>query len=595
MKRTNYAGRTSEKQIGQEVVLKGWVATRRNLGGLIFIDLRDREGIVQLVFDEEKYPEAFAVADKVRNEYIIEVKGDVRARKEVNPDMATGKIEVEVKVAHQLAASKTPPFSVKDDTEAGEDMRLKYRFIDLRRPKMMNYLKMRSKMSSVIHRYFDDHEFLDVETPDLTRSTPEGARDFLVPSRVYPGHFYALPQSPQLFKQLLMAAGVDRYYQLARCFRDEDLRGDRQPEFTQVDMEMSFASAEEIQTITEGLIKQVMKEVKGIDIKTPFPRMEWQYAMDKYGTDKPDTRFDMLIQDLSDVFKDSDFRVFAGTIADGGFVRAICVPGGADKYSRKKIEAKQEYIKRFHAKGLAWVKVTDDGFTGPVAKNIRGQEAAVKEAMVANAGDLILFVAGSFQVVCDSLGWLRRQIGHEMGMIDENKWNYMWLVNWPMFEYDEGWGRWIAAHHPFTMLNPEDLHYLDDGEDPHKAHAQSYDIILNGQEIGGGSIRVHDPKIQEKIFKALGYSKEQAEQRFGFLLRGLEYGMPPEGGLAFGLDRWVLMLAHADSIRDVIPFPKNSKGVEPMTEAPGTVTKEQLDELHIKPVDDDQQSDPADK
>lgn len=582
MKRTNYVGRTSEKQIGQEVVLKGWVASRRSFGGLIFIDLRDREGIVQLVFDEKKYPEAFKVANEVRNEYIIEVRGVVRKRAEANPDMKTGTIEVEVEEANQLATSMTPPFSVKDDTEANEEMRLKYRFIDLRRPKMMNYLKLRSKMTSIVHRYFDNHDFLDVETPDLTRSTPEGARDFLVPSRMYPGHFYALPQSPQLFKQLLMASGVDRYYQMARCFRDEDLRGDRQPEFTQIDMEMSFASAEEIQETTEGLIKMMMKEIKGIDIKTPFPRMKWQYAMDKYGTDKPDTRFEMLIEDLTDLFKNSSFKLFANEAnQEHHFVRAICVPKGAEKYSRKDLEEKEEYIKRYHAKGLAWVKVGANGYTGTIADQISDQAEEINKRLGANEGDLILFVAGSFQVVCDSLGWLRRQIGHEMHMMNDNQWNYMWLVDWPMFEYDEGWGRWIAAHHPFTMLNPEDLHYLNEGEDPHKAHAQSYDIILNGQEIGGGSIRVHDPKIQEKIFKALGYSKEEAETRFGFLIKGLEYGMPPEGGLAFGFDRWVLMLAHANSIRDVVPFPKNSKGIEPMTAAPGTVSQGQLDELHI--------------
>ena len=582
MKRTNYVGRTSEKQIGQEVVLKGWVASRRSFGGLIFIDLHDREGIVQLVFDEKKYPEAFKVANEVRNEYIIEVRGVVRKRAEVNPDMETGTIEVEVEEANQLATSMTPPFSVKDDTEANEEMRLKYRFIDLRRPKMMKYLKLRSKMTSIVHRYFDNHDFLDVETPDLTRSTPEGARDFLVPSRTYPGHFYALPQSPQLFKQLLMAAGVDRYYQMARCFRDEDLRGDRQPEFTQIDMEMSFASAEEIQETTEGLIKMMMKEIKGIDIKTPFPRMKWQYAMDKYGTDKPDTRFEMLIEDLTDLFKNSSFKLFANEAnQERHFVRAICVPQGAEKYSRKDLEEKEEYIKRYHAKGLAWVKVGANGYTGTIADQISDQAEEINKRLGAHEGDLIIFVAGSFQVVCDSLGWLRRQIGHEMHMMNDNQWNYMWLVDWPMFEYDEGWGRWIAAHHPFTMLNPEDLHYLNEGEDPHKAHAQSYDIILNGQEIGGGSIRVHDPKIQEKIFKALGYSKEEAETRFGFLIKGLEYGMPPEGGLAFGFDRWVLMLAHANSIRDVVPFPKNSKGIEPMTAAPGTVSQGQLDELHI--------------
>ena len=423
---------------------------------------------------------------------------------------------------------------------------------------------------------------MDVETPDLTRSTPEGARDYIVPSRVYPGHFYALPQSPQLFKQLLMAAGVDKYYQIARCFRDEDLRGDRQPEFTQIDTEMSFATPEDIQTVTEGLIKKVMKEVLGVDVKTPFPRMEWQESMDKYGSDKPDTRFGMLIHDLSSIVKDSSFKVFSGTVAKGNFVRAICVPGGADKYSRKDISKKEEYIKRFGAKGLAWVKVTEDGYSGPIAKFINDNADAINEEMGAKPGDLILFVADSFHVVCDALGYLRREIAKEQDMIAPNQWNYLWVVNWPMFEYDEGFGKWIAAHHPFTMLNEEDLHYLEDGEDPHKAHAQSYDIILNGQEIGGGSIRIHDPKVQEKVLKALGYTKERAEARFGFLLKALTMGMPPEGGLAFGLDRWVMLLAQADNIRDVIPFPKNSKAVEPLTAAPGKVSQQQLDDLKVQ-------------
>ena len=586
MKRTNYAGRTNESQIGEEVVLKGWVAKRRNLGGLIFIDLRDREGIVQLVFDEKQDPAAFKVANECRNEYILEVRGLVRERAEINPDLPTGKIEVEVKEANILAKSQTPPFEVKDHVDASEDLRLQYRYIDLRRPEMMKNMKLRSKVASIIHNYYDNNDFMDVETPDLTRSTPEGARDFLVPSRLYPGHFYALPQSPQLFKQLLMAAGVDRYYQMARCFRDEDLRGDRQPEFTQVDTEMSFATAEDIQDMTEGLIKRVMKEALNVDVKTPFPRMEWQESMDRYGSDKPDTRFGMLITDLSDIVKDSSFKVFSGTVADGKFVRAICVPGGAEHYSRKDITKKEDYIKRYGAKGLAWVKVTADGYNGPIAKFINDLAVPINKRLDAKEGDLILFVADSFHVVADSLGYLREKIAHEMDMIKPGQWNYLWVVNWPMFEYDEGFGKWIAAHHPFTMLNEEDLHYLDDGEDPHKAHAQSYDIILNGNEIGGGSIRIHDPKIQEKVFKALGYTKEEARARFNFLIKGLENGMPPEGGLAFGFDLWVMLLAGADNIRDVIPFPKNSKGIEPMTAAPGMVDQEQLDELHIDVKDD---------
>ena len=438
MKRTNYAGETSEKQVGQEVVLKGWVAKRRNLGGLIFIDLWDREGIVQLVFNEKENPEAFKIANAVRNQYVLEVQGKVqlRAEKEINPEMKTGKVEVAVDQIKVLAKSETTPFDIVDDVDASEDLRMKYRYLDLRRPEMMKNLMLRSKVTSVVHHYYDNEGFMDVETPDLTRSTPEGARDYIVPSRVYPGHFYALPQSPQLFKQLLMAAGVDKYYQIARCFRDEDLRGDRQPEFTQIDTEMSFATPEDIQTVTEGLIKKVMKEVLGVDVKTPFPRMEWQESMDKYGSDKPDTRFGMLIHDLSSIVKDSSFKVFSGTVAKGNFVRAICVPGGADKYSRKDISKKEEYIKRFGAKGLAWVKVTEDGYSGPIAKFINDKADAINAEMGAKSGDLILFVADSFHVVCDALGYLRREISKEQDMIAPNQWNYLWVVNWPMFEYD---------------------------------------------------------------------------------------------------------------------------------------------------------------
>ncbi len=500
MKRTSYAGLVDEKLVDQDVVLEGWVQKRRDLGGLIFIDLRDREGILQLVFSQEFSQAAWQVADTLRNEYVIEVKGTVKHRsdKEINPKMKTGQVEVEIHEAKLLAAAKNPPFYIEDDINVSDELRLKYRYLDLRRPEMQKNLKIRNLITRAAHNYFDNHDFYDIETPDLTASTPEGARDYLVPSRVYPGHFYALPQSPQIFKQLLMGAGFDRYYQIARCFRDEDLRGDRQPEFTQIDMETSFLSAEEIQELTEGLLKQVMHDAMGIELETPIKHIEWQESMDRFGTDKPDIRFAMELQDISDVVKDIDFKVFQNAIANGGFVKAICVPGGAEKYSRKDLDAKTEYIERFGAKGMAWIKVTEDGFTGPVGKFLKVKQDEISAAVGAKPGDLILFAADSFKIVSDTLGYLRNSIAKEMGMIDESKFAFIWVVNWPLFEYDEGIKRWTAAHHPFTMPNEEDVHYLNDGEDPHAAHAQSYDIVLNGYELGGGSIRIHTREVQEK-------------------------------------------------------------------------------------------------
>ena len=582
MRRTTYAGLVDEKYLDQEVCLKGWVQKRRNLGNLIFIDLRDIEGIVQLVFSQEFNPEALKVAEQLRSEYVIEVKGKVVARgeKAINPNMRTGKVEVEVSDIEILNKAKTTPFEIADDINASDDLRLQYRYLDLRRPEMQKALMIRNRITQTVHSYLDENHFLDIETPYLTRSTPEGARDYLVPSRVYPGHFYALPQSPQLFKQLLMGAGYDRYYQIARCFRDEDLRGDRQPEFTQIDIETSFMSAEEIQEMTEGLLKRVMKETLDVDIKTPIQRITWDEAMDRFGSDKPDIRFGMELKDMSSAVQNAGFKVFDMTLENGGQVKAITVPGGADKYSRKQIEEKQEYIKRFGAKGLAWVKVTDDGLTGPIAKFFTERAEDIKAAAEAKSGDLILFVASNRKVVADSLGYLRVAIAKEMDMINKDEFAFIWVVDWPLFEYSEEFDRYIAAHHPFTMPNEEDLDLLE--TDPHKCHAQSYDIILNGQEIGGGSIRIHDPKVQEKVLKALGYTKERAEARFGFLLKALTLGMPPEGGLAFGLDRWVMLLAQADNIRDVIPFPKNSKAVEPLTAAPGKVSQQQLDDLKVQ-------------
>lgn len=582
MRRTTYAGLVDEKYLDQEVCLKGWVQKRRNLGNLIFIDLRDIEGIVQLVFSQEFNPEALKVAEQLRSEYVIEVKGKVVARgeKAINPNMRTGKVEVEVSDIEILNKAKTTPFDIADDINASDDLRLQYRYLDLRRPEMQKALMIRNRITQTVHSYLDENHFLDIETPYLTRSTPEGARDYLVPSRVYPGHFYALPQSPQLFKQLLMGAGYDRYYQIARCFRDEDLRGDRQPEFTQIDIETSFMSAEEIQEMTEGLLKRVMKETLDVDIKTPIQRITWNEAMDRFGSDKPDIRFGMELKDMSSAVQNAGFKVFDMTLENGGQVKAITVPGGADKYSRKQIEEKQEYIKRFGAKGLAWVKVTDDGLTGPIAKFFTERAEDIKAAAEAKSGDLILFVASNRKVVADSLGYLRVAIAKEMDMINKDEFTFIWVVDWPLFEYSEEFDRYIAAHHPFTMPNEEDLDLLE--TDPHKCHAQSYDIVLNGYELGGGSIRIHRRDIQEAMFKALGFIKEKAEEQFGWFMDALDFGFPPHGGLALGLDRFAMLLAGKDNIREVIAFPKNSKASEPLTHAPSTVAPKQLDELYLK-------------
>ncbi|MBX9012119.1 aspartate--tRNA ligase [Ligilactobacillus murinus] len=579
MERTTYAGLVDEKYLGQEVVLKGWVQKRRDLGNLIFVDLRDREGIVQLVFSQEFGAKALEIAENIRSEYVIEVEGKVVKRANANPNMKTGQIEVEVSKITVLNEAKTTPFDISDDINASDDLRLQYRYLDLRRPEMLKALKIRNRITQAVHRYLDENNFLDIETPYLTRSTPEGARDYLVPSRVYPGHFYALPQSPQLFKQLLMGAGVDRYYQIARCFRDEDLRGDRQPEFTQIDMEMSFMTAEEIQTMTEGLLKAVMKDALGVELETPIRRITWNEAMDRFGSDKPDMRFGMELTNMADAVAGAGFKVFDSTLENGGQVKAITVPGGADKYSRKHIDEKQEYIKRFGAKGLAWLKVTDEGLTGPIAKFFKEREDKILAASGAKAGDMLLFVADKPKVVADALGYLRVAIAKELDMIDKSQFAFVWVVDWPLFEYSEEFERYIAAHHPFTMPNEEDLELL--ATDPHKCHAQSYDIVLNGYELGGGSIRIHQRSVQEAMFKALGFTKESAKEQFGWFMDALDFGFPPHGGLALGLDRFAMLLAGKDNIREVIAFPKNSKASEPLTHAPSPVADKQLDELYL--------------
>ena len=582
MKRSMYAGRVREEHIGQEITLKGWVARRRDLGGLIFIDLRDREGIMQLVINPEKVSaEVMATAESLRSEYVIEVTGQVAAREQANDKLATGAVELNVTALTVLNTAKTTPFEIKDGIEANDDTRLRYRYLDLRRPEMLENLKLRAKVTHSIRNYLDELEFIDVETPFLSKSTPEGARDYLVPSRVNKGHFYALPQSPQITKQLLMNAGFDRYYQIVKCFRDEDLRGDRQPEFTQVDLETSFLTEQEIQDITEGLIARVMKETKGIEVTLPFPRMKYDDAMALYGSDKPDTRFDMLLQDLTDLVKGVDFKVFSEAPA----VKAIVVKGAADNYSRKDIDKMTEVAKQYGAKGLAWVKVVDGELNGPVAKFLTAIQGGLTAALGLEDKDLVLFVADTLEVANATLGALRGRIAKELGLIDNDKFNFLWVVDWPMFEWSEEEGRYMSAHHPFTLPQADTAHELE-GELAN-VRAIAYDIVLNGYELGGGSLRINQKELQERMFKALGFSAEEANDQFGFLLEAMDYGFPPHGGLAIGLDRFVMLLAGEENIREVIAFPKNNKATDPMTQAPSTVDIKQLEELNLQVEQDE--------
>ena len=582
MKRSMYAGRVREEHIGQEITLKGWVARRRDLGGLIFIDLRDREGIMQLVINPEKVSaEVMATAESLRSEFVIEVTGQVAAREQANDKLATGAVELNVTALTVLNTAKTTPFEIKDGIEANDDTRLRYRYLDLRRPEMLENLKLRAKVTHSIRNYLDELEFIDVETPFLSKSTPEGARDYLVPSRVNKGHFYALPQSPQITKQLLMNAGFDRYYQIVKCFRDEDLRGDRQPEFTQVDLETSFLTEQEIQDITEGLIARVMKETKGIEVTLPFPRMKYDDAMALYGSDKPDTRFEMLLQDLTAVVKGVDFKVFSEAPA----VKAIVVKGAADNYSRKDIDKMTEVAKQYGAKGLAWVKVVDGELNGPVAKFLTSIQGDLTSALGLEDKDLVLFVADTLEVANATLGALRGRIAKELGLIDNDKFNFLWVVDWPMFEWSEEEGRYMSAHHPFTLPQADTAHELEG--DLAKVRAIAYDIVLNGYELGGGSLRINQKELQERMFKALGFSAEEANDQFGFLLEAMDYGFPPHGGLAIGLDRFVMLLAGEENIREVIAFPKNNKATDPMTQAPSTVALKQLEELNLQVEQDE--------
>ena len=581
-KRSIYCGLVTEELVGKEITLHGWVQKRRDHGGVIFIDLRDREGVMQVVFNPQHNQAAFEIADTLRSEYVIEVTGTVALRGEglTNPNLKTGTMELEVHDVELLAKAKTPPIYIEDDKVASDELRMKYRYLDMRRKPVLENLRLRHKTTRAIREYLDTEGFIDVETPYLAKSTPEGARDYLVPSRVHEGSFYALPQSPQTFKQLLMGGGLDRYYQIVRCFRDEDLRGDRQPEFTQVDIETSFLSAEEIQEMMEGLLKKVMKDTLGVEITTPFPRLSFAEAMSRYGNDKPDTRFALELIDVADIVKDSDLKVFSTVVENGGHVKALNLKGLADEYSRKDADSLAQFVAKYGAKGLAWLKVEEDGLKGPIAKFLVNQETALRERLDAEVGDIIFFCADKPSVVAQSLSELRLHFGRKHELIDQSKFNFLWVVDWPLLEYDEDANRYVAMHHPFTRPVNEDFNALL--EDPAAAKAQAYDIVLNGYELGGGSLRIYRRDMQEAMFNVLGFTKESAQEQFGFLMDALDYGFPPHGGIALGLDRLVMLLAWEDNIREVIAFPKNGSAMDTMTQAPSPVSEQQLQELSLK-------------
>lgn len=583
-KRTTYCGLVTEAFLGQEITLKGWVNNRRDLGGLIFVDLRDREGIVQVVFNPAFSEEALKIAETVRSEYVVEVQGTVTKRdpETVNPKIKTGQVEVQVTNIKVINKSETPPFSINEENvNVDENIRLKYRYLDLRRQELAQTFKMRHQITRSIRRYLDDEGFFDIETPVLTKSTPEGARDYLVPSRVHDGEFYALPQSPQLFKQLLMISGFDKYCQIVKCFRDEDLRADRQPEFTQVDIEMSFVDQEDVMQMGEEMLKKVVKEVKGVEINGAFPRMTYKEAMRRYGSDKPDTRFEMELIDVSQLGRDMDFKVFKDTVENDGEIKAIVAKGAAEQYTRKDMDALTEFVNIYGAKGLAWVKVVEDGLTGPIGRFFEAENVETLLTLTgAEAGDLVMFVADKPNVVAQSLGALRVKLAKELGLIDETKLNFLWVTDWPLLEYDEDAKRYVAAHHPFTSPKEADIAKL--GTAPEEAEANAYDIVLNGYELGGGSIRIHDGELQEKMFEVLGFTKEQAQEQFGFLLDAFKYGAPPHGGIALGLDRLVMLLTNRTNLRDTIAFPKTASATCLLTNAPGEVSDKQLEELSLR-------------
>ena len=582
LKRTHMCGELRLEDAGKEVVLNGWVAKARSLGGLVFVDIRDKSGITQITFNEDIPEELLEKAKSLRSEYVIGVTGTVKERSSKNDNLPTGAIEVFANDLVIYSEADTPPIYIKDDDNVDENLRLKYRYLDLRKSKMQRNLTFRHRLTKLVRDYFDENGFTEVETPMLIKPTPEGARDYLVPSRVNQGAFYALPQSPQMFKQLLMVAGTDRYFQIVKCFRDEDLRADRQPEFTQIDLEMSFADSDDVISMQEGLLKRIMKELKGIDIDTPFPRLTYKEAMERYGSDKPDTRFDIELNKLNDIFEESDFMVFKDALETGGDIRGISIPGGAAEFSRKKIDKLTDEAKHYGAKGLLWIKVEEDGFSSSASKFLNdGELTKVAERCGSKPGDIIFIVSAQPKVVFDTLGWLRRKIAGILGLLDDNKFNFLWVVDFPMFEKDDE-GNLKAMHHPFTQPKLDELDKLDG--DILSLNADAYDIVLNGVELGGGSIRIHDRELQDKMFKVLGLGEEERMEKFGFFIEAFKYGAPPHAGLAYGLDRMVMLLLGESSIREVIAFPKNANAECPVSEAPGKADSVQLEELGLAVV-----------
>ena len=583
LKRTHYCGDLRETNIDEEVVLMGWVQKKRNLGGLVFVDLRDRSGLCQIIFDTDINAEAFAKAEKLGSEYVVAVKGKVAERSSKNPNMPTGDIEVFATELKVLNKSETPPIYIKDDDNVSEELRLKYRYLDLRKPSMQKTLMLRSKVANIVRNYLSQNNFFEIETPFLIKPTPEGARDYLVPSRVNEGKFYALPQSPQLFKQLLMVSGMDRYFQIVKCFRDEDLRADRQPEFTQIDCEMSFVEQEDVMAIMEKMVQTVLKETIGVDVQLPLPVMTYAEAMERYGSDKPDTRFGYELTNISDIVANCGFGVFANATKDGMSVRGINVKGKSEEISKKQLAKIEEHAKTYKAKGLAWMRIGENReVTSPIAKFFSEEEmTAILDRMNAEAGDLLLFDADKNSVVFDALGQVRLEVASRLDLLDNDVYNMLWVTEFPVFEEDEETGRMVAKHHPFTSPLDEDIEKLE-GDDKASLRAKAYDIVINGYEVGGGSVRIFNSEVQQKMFKALGFSEEEANEKFGFLLDAFKYGTPPHAGIAFGLDRLVMILAGTTNIKDVIAFPKNQSAVCPMTNAPAVAEAAQLEELSIK-------------